>query len=109
MIELSRKFFFSCSLYNNKTHTGLNLVLEVFFKGKVDKTSNLVINFFNIDDFLKNNIKDWDHKEFVDTSFSDLANVFALDIKKNWPFNEAELSKLSISVTEPFKKVEIFF
>lgn len=109
MIALSRKIFFCCSLCNKETYTGLNLVLEVFFQGEVDKNSNLVINFFNVDAFLKKSITNWDHKEFLDISFSDLANLIALNIEKNWPFPIVKLAKVSLSVVEPFKEVEVFF
>lgn len=109
MIQLSRKIFFCCSLANKGSYTGLNLVLEVFFQGKVDKTSNLVINFFHIESFLKKSISHWDHKEFVDTSFSDLAKLCALHLNEQWPFPLVKLTKISLSVTEPFKEVEVSF
>ncbi len=87
----------------------MNLVLEVFFQGNVDKTSNLVINFFNVDTFLKDSVTNWDHKEFVDISFSDLANVVAVNIKENWPFSKAKLTKVSLCVKEPFQEAVNFF
>lgn len=110
MIQLSRKIFFCCSLRNKDKYTGLNLTLEVFFTGEVNKESNLVINFFEVDSFLKTTLINWDHKEFENISFSDLAEICALDVSKNWPFFEkVKLDKIHLFVKEPFKQVAVSF
>lgn len=110
MIQLSRKIFFCCSLKNKKKYTGLNLTLEVFFHGKTDDKSHLVINFFDIDEFLKKTILQWDHKEFKDISFSNFSENCATKINKNWPFVKVvTLDKVSLFVKEPFKKIDIIF
>lgn len=107
MVQLSRKCFLSCSLCNNKKYTGLNLTLEVFCTGDIDPKNNLVINFFDIDQYLQKQLKLWDHKEFVDISFSDLAVQMATQIKLTWPFKKAKFSKIKLFVAEPFKQLEV--
>lgn len=108
MIDLSRKFFLSCSLCNKNKYTGLNLTLEVFCTGHLDPKTNLVINFFDIDSYINKQLKLWDHKEFVETSFSDLASQMGSKIKLDWPFDKAKLFKIKLFVNEPFKQLEIF-
>ena len=58
-IILARKAYFSVGLNNN---SGANLCLEVFLKGKLDPATELCVNLTDVDQALKNFIKDVDHK-----------------------------------------------